>query len=163
MNDVEDDVDRVQTVADVLPEWSNHYHWFSVCPGQVIVVVTCETIQEIQLHRFCMCLKCVNKSTASDNSFITHHQIPHSYTEWWRPVVCRWCPVCCHSYRCWPQTGLVPQVPESWKRCGRPHTDNTSSSSGTSDAQKEVKGTRRGKYKHTAVILNDPRQVSTGG
>lgn len=40
VTNVEDDVDSVQAVADVLPEWENHNHWFSVRPGQVIVVVT---------------------------------------------------------------------------------------------------------------------------
>lgn len=44
VTNVEDDVDSVQTVADVLPEWSNHHHWLSVCPGQVIVVVTWKNI-----------------------------------------------------------------------------------------------------------------------
>lgn len=39
VSNIEDDVDSVQAVADVLPEWGNHNHWLSVRPGQVIVVV----------------------------------------------------------------------------------------------------------------------------
>ena len=40
VTNVEDDVDSVQAVADVLPEWNHHNHWLSVRPGQVIVVIT---------------------------------------------------------------------------------------------------------------------------
>lgn len=40
VTNVEDDVDSVQAVADVLPEWDHHNHRLSVRPGEVIVVIT---------------------------------------------------------------------------------------------------------------------------
>lgn len=40
VSNIEDDVDSVQAVADVLPEWGDHNHRLSARPGQVIVVVT---------------------------------------------------------------------------------------------------------------------------
>lgn len=40
VRDVEEDVDGVQTVADVLPERRHHNHWLGAGPGQVIVMVT---------------------------------------------------------------------------------------------------------------------------
>ena len=40
VRDVQDDVDSVQTMADVLPEGRHHHHRLSVCPRKVVVVVT---------------------------------------------------------------------------------------------------------------------------
>lgn len=118
-------------MADVLPEWGNHHHRLSVGPGQVIIVVTWSRrttpvkSPPWYLWRITVCY-------CSD----THHQIQRSCTEWWTTAVCTWCPVCCRSCRCWPQTGSVLQVPGSWWRCGRRHTGRTFSSAGTSENMK---------------------------
>ena len=41
LSDEEENIDRVQTVADVLPVWSESHYRLGVSPWQVIVVITC--------------------------------------------------------------------------------------------------------------------------
>lgn len=91
VSDVEDDVDRIQAVTDVFPERCDHNHRFSVCPGQVVILVTWKNNQLLKVM-ICI-LGCYMPK------FITHHQKLHSCIEWWRPVVCKWYPICCHSYQ----------------------------------------------------------------
>lgn len=71
VSNIEDDVDSVQTVADVLPEGGDHNHRLSVRPGQVIVVVTFKD-DKIQKADFRCVLSVYAGHTAASSLTVKH-------------------------------------------------------------------------------------------
>lgn len=62
LSNEEENVDGVQTVADVFPVWGDNHHGLSVSPGQVIVVITCgiEKNNPVGLNASCVAEKFIS-------------------------------------------------------------------------------------------------------